>query len=152
MSFASRSLAVVLLVGCSSPSTPASSGPSDAIADGASDAAEPTCLVYDGPPSDGLLPFDDSTASTISPTCIHRCDAKRDLGAFFEPAALPSGTCTTEPECDMAITMRCACSDERGPTNGVHCRCESGRWRCAIESQGGGLCANACLDAGADGG
>ncbi|MGZ3449104.1 MAG: hypothetical protein ACXVEF_05870 [Polyangiales bacterium] len=145
-----RSLFLFVMVGCSSSSQPSAIA-SDA-GDVGVDTSEPACVVYDGPASDGVLPFDDSTASTISPTCAHRCDAKRDIGGFFEPAGLPSGSCTSELECDMAITMRCSCPDERGPTNGVHCRCQSGTWHCAIESQGGAICVNACLDAGPGGG
>jgi hypothetical protein len=145
-----RSFWFVLGVGCSS--TTGTTTQTDAASDAPVDVAQPTCVVYDGPASTGDLPFDDSTASTISPTCVHRCDAKRFSGAFFEPAALPSGTCTNEPECDMAITVPCTCPDEGGPTHGVHCRCASGRWQCAIEAQGGAICTNACLDAGSDGG
>ncbi len=131
-------LPVVFLLACSS-STPAEPA-SDA------DPSPLTCASYDGPPSEGHLPYEGSSAT--GPTCRPRCGANEAFDNFYSASALPTGSCEGSVTCDMAAVPKCGCAEDRGPVNGYRCACESGTWRCWIVSQGGSICRDSCPDAG----
>jgi hypothetical protein len=64
-------------------------------------------------------------------------------GERYPHEALPSGACTNEPTCTLAI-VDCPCGDY--PLDEYTCTCVNGAWSCNMTAQGASVCT--CSDGG----
>ena len=82
-----------------------------------------------------------------SAQCTPRAPPRVSGGGIYGTEALPSGACTTEPDCEMGATD-CACGEH--PYNDYTCSCVSGQWSCRLRFQGASICS--CPHGGTGGG